>query len=74
MQYYHKIMVFLLKFLVTALSIVTFVRLQPYITSVSFDKICMGILVVGLLSLAAFIIMNLIKMNTPYKRKKGQKR
>ena len=67
-------MVFLLKFLVTALSIVTFVRLQPYITSVSFDKICMGILVVGLLALSAFIIMNLIKMNNPYKKRKEQKR
>ena len=54
-------MMFLLKFLVTAAAIITFVRFQPYITAVSFDRICMGILVVGLIALAAFIIMNLMK-------------
>ncbi len=66
-------MLFLLKFLLTAFAIITFVRLQPYITSVSFDKICMGILVIGLIALAVFIIMNNLK-NAVNRQKRQQRR
>ncbi len=64
-------MVFLLKFLVTTLAILTFVRFQPLIVSTPIDVILRFVLIAGLISLGVFIVLNLMKQS---KREKQEKR
>ena len=60
---YDKIMLFLLKFLVTALGIFTFVRFRPAILAIPMDRILGIVLIAGLVSLAVLIVLNLMKQS-----------
>lgn len=66
-------MVFLLKFLVTTLAILTFVRFQPLIVSTPIDVILRFVLIAGLISLGVFIVLNLMKQSKREKQEKAKK-
>jgi len=66
-------MVFLLKFLVTTLAILTFVRFQPLIVSTPIDVILRFVLIAGLVSLGVFIVLNLMKQSKREKQEKAKK-
>lgn len=66
-------MVFLLKFLVTTLAILTFVRFQPLIVSTPIDVILRFVLIAGLVSLGVFIVLNLMKQSKREKQEQAKK-
>ena len=66
-------MVFLLKFLVTTLAILTFVRFRPLIVSTPIDVILRFVLIAGLVSLGVFIVLNLMKQSKREKQEKAKK-